>query len=87
MFTIVGILHKQSDVSVYGYLKNMRVAILRVSYGNLGGVRACIIEKNKVTMIASWLSPVYVFIIERFIIIKNKLITKTGQGIVRDVTK
>ena len=78
MFTIIGILHKQSNVFVYGHLKNMGVPILRVSYGNLGGARACIIEKNKVTMIASWLSPVYVLIIERFSATKNKLITKTG---------
>ena len=77
MFTIIGILHKQSNVSVYGHLKNMGILILRVSYGNLSGVRACIIEKNKVMMIASRLSPVCVIIIECFIITKNKLITKT----------
>lgn len=78
MFTMIGILHKQSDVSVYGHLKNMGVPILRVSYGNLGWARACIIEKNEVMMIASWLSPVCIIIIERFSATKNKLITKTG---------
>ncbi|MBD9248096.1 MAG: hypothetical protein EGQ60_04605 [Clostridiales bacterium] len=78
MFTIIGILHKQSNVSVYGHLKNMGVPILRVSYGNLGRARACIIEKNEVMMIASWLSPVCIIIIERFSATKNKLITKTG---------
>lgn len=78
MFTIIGILHKQSNVSVYGHLKNMGILILRVSYGNLSWARACIIEKNEVTMIASRLSPVCVIIIERFSATKNKLIKKTG---------
>lgn len=37
MFTMIGILHKQSGASVFGHLKNVGILILRVSYGNLNG--------------------------------------------------